>query len=247
MSSTAFVDKNNNRAESWFEKLKHLEKEMARLDRLRLAGEIAASMGHEIRNPMTTVLSFLQLLKNEPGCQPYASYFDLMIDELQAANKIITEFISLAQDKAIYLQIQDINTIVSNLYPLIAVEGLKSDKQVKLDLGDIPAISIDTNEIRQLLLNLALNGLEAMQAGGSLFIRTFLEDNKVVLAVEDQGSGIDPSVYDKLGTPFVTTKETGTGLGLAVCYSIAARHNATIGVNTGPTGTTFRIAFQRIP
>jgi signal transduction histidine kinase len=104
--------------------------------------------------------------------------------------------------------------------------------------------NIDANEIRQLLLNLTLNGLEAMQAGGNLFIRTFLEDNKVVLAVEDQGSGIDPSVYDKLGTPFVTTKETGTGLGLAICYSIAARHNATMGVDTGPKGTTFKVAFK---
>ena len=225
-------------------KRKQLEKEMVRLDRLRLAGEIAASMGHEIRNPMTTVQGFLQLLKDEPGCEPYCSYFDLMIDELKAANDIITEFISMAQHKAIYLQVQDINAIVSNLYPLIAAEGLKSDKQVKLDLGDIPPINIDANEIRQLLLNLTLNGLEAMQAGGNLFIRTFLEDNKVVLAVEDQGSGIDPSVYDKLGTPFVTTKETGTGLGLAICYSIAARHNATMGVDTGPKGTTFKVAFK---
>ncbi len=225
-------------------KRKQLEKEMVRLDRLRLAGEMAASMGHEIRNPMTTVHGFLQLLKDEPGCEPYGSYFDLMIDELKAANEIITEFISMAQDKAIYLQVQNINAIVSNLYPLIAAEGLKSDKQVKLDLGDIPPVNIDANEIRQLLLNLTLNGLEAMEARGNLFIRTFLEGNKVILAVEDQGKGIDPSIYDKLGTPFVTTKETGTGLGLAICYSIAARHNAAISVDTGSKGTTFKVAFK---
>jgi len=83
-----------------------------------------------------------------------------------------------------------------------------------------------------------------MEARGNLFIRTFLEGNKVILAVEDQGKGIDPSIYDKLGTPFVTTKETGTGLGLAICYSIAARHNAAISVDTGSKGTTFKVAFK---
>ena len=227
-------------------KRKQFEKEMARLDRLRLVGEMAASMGHELRNPMTTVQGFLQMLQDEPGCKPYVSYFELMIDELKAANAIITEFISMARDKAIYLKLQDINTIVNNLYPLIAAEALKSDKQVELELGDIPPVNIDANEIRQLLLNLTFNGLEAMQTRGKLFIRTFMDmdNNKIVLAVQDQGNGIDPSIYDKLGTPFVTTKETGTGLGLAICYSIAARHGATIDVDTGSTGTTFSVAFK---
>lgn len=237
MAGVVFVTRDISKRKQW-------EREMARLDRLRLVGEMAASMGHELRNPMTTVQGFLQLLQDEPGCKPYVSYFELMIEELQAANAIITEFISMAKDKAIYLKIQDMNTIVNSLYPLISAEALKSDKQVELDLGDIPPVNIDANEIRQLLLNLALNGLEAMDAGGRLFIRTFMANNKIVLAVQDQGKGIDPSIYDKLGTPFVTTKENGTGLGLAICYSIAARHNASISVGTGPTGTTFSVAFQ---
>ncbi|HBQ85508.1 MAG TPA: hypothetical protein DER33_08265 [Syntrophomonas sp.] len=223
---------------------KHMEKEMARLDRLRLAGEMAATIGHEIRNPMTTVHGFLQLLKSEPECSSFQSYFDLMIEELNATNSIITEFLSLAQNKAIYLKVQNLNCIVKNIYPLISAEAIKSDKQVTLELGNIPDTGIDSNEIRQLILNLALNGLDAMEPGGTLQISTFLKNNEIVLAIKDQGKGIDPAIFDKLGTPFVTTKENGTGLGLAVCYSIADRHNATIDYQTGPNGTTFMAIFK---
>lgn len=92
--------------------------------------------------------------------------------------------------------------------------------------------------------NLVRNGLEAMPPGGNLNIRTFMDGKEVVLVVEDQGTGIDPVVLEKIGTPFFTTKDNGTGLGLAVCYSIANRHNANINVVTGPTGTTFFVRFQ---
>lgn len=223
---------------------KHIEKEMARLDRLRLAGEMAATIGHEIRNPMTTVHGFLQMLRNEPECSSFQAYFDLMIEELNATNSIITEFLSLAQNKAIYLKVQNLNSIVKNIYPLIAAEAIKSDKQVTIKLGDIADTGIDSNEIRQLILNLALNGLEAMEPGGTLQISTLMNNGQIVLAVKDQGKGIDPAIFDKLGTPFVTTKENGTGLGLAVCYSIADRHNATIDYRTGSNGTTFLARFN---
>lgn len=223
---------------------KHLEKEMARLDRLRLAGQMAATIGHEIRNPMTTVHGFLQMLKSEPECSKFHSCFELMIEELNAANSIISEFLSLAKDKAIYLKDQNLNAIVKNIYPLIAAEAIKSDKQVKIKLHNIANTGLDCNEIRQLILNLALNGLEAMEPGGTLQLSTYMHKDQIVLAVKDQGNGINPAVFDKLGTPFVTTKENGTGLGLAVCYSIADRHHANIEYKTGPSGTTFMIKFK---
>ena len=94
------------------------------------------------------------------------------------------------------------------------------------------------------MLNLVRNGLEAMSPGGCLTIKTFVEDPEVVLAVEDQGTGIAPEILNKLGTPFLTTKDGGTGLGMAVCYSIAARHKAKIKVKTSFSGTTFLVRFK---
>ena len=86
---------------------------------------------------------------------------------------------------------------------------------------------------------MSFNAFVAMQSGGLLTIGTLKENDQVVLCIKDQGSGLNPEIMDRLGTPFVTTKEEGTGLGLAVCYSIAARQNAKIDVETGPGGTTF--------
>lgn len=120
-------------------------------------------------------------------------------------------------------------------------------KEVKVELGEIPDLPLNEKEIRQLILNLVRNGLEAMNQGGYLLIKTFKSGEKVFLAVQDQGEGIDGDVLKKLGTPFFTTKDTGTGLGLAVCYNIAARHNASIEVETSPTGTTFYVQFKAPP
>ncbi|MGE5701609.1 MAG: PAS domain S-box protein [Clostridia bacterium] len=223
----------------------HLEKEMARLDRLNLIGEMAAGIAHEIRNPMTTVRGFLQMSKSMPEV-PMVEYVDLMVTELDRANEIITEFLTLAKNRTTNRHPQNLNAIIDALHPLIQAEALLSDKHVFLELHHCPHILLDEKEIRQLVLNLALNGLEAMEQGGSLNIRTYPEKNEVVLEISDQGSGIKEEFMEKIGTPFFTTKAQGTGLGLAVCYSVAARHNASIQLETSEKGTTFYVRFQAI-
>jgi signal transduction histidine kinase len=82
-----------------------------------------------------------------------------------------------------------------------------------------------------------------MKQGKELIIKTYMENDNIVLAIQDQGEGISDEVLEKLGTPFFTTKDNGTGLGLGVCYAIAARHNAKIDIETGPEGTTFYVYF----
>lgn len=223
---------------------KALELEIYRLDRLNLVGEMAAGIGHEIRNPMTTVRGFLQMLGGKEECVRHKEYFNLMIEELDRANSIITEFLSLAKNKAVDLKAQNLNNIVEAIFPLIQADAIRSDKYINMELENTPDLLLDDKEIRQLILNLFRNGLESMSPGGSLTIKTFTDGKEVVLAVKDQGKGIETDTLDKLGTPFYTTKDTGTGLGLAVCYSIAARHNATIKVETNSGGTTFFVRFK---
>lgn len=111
-----------------------------------------------------------------------------------------------------------------------------------MELNNITAME---HEIHQLILNLVLNGSQAMSPGGTMKIRTFMDGDEIVLSVTDDGTGIEPEVLGKIGTPFFTTKENGTGLGVAVCYSIAARHNAKIDIETNPSGTTFFVRFRR--
>lgn len=220
-----------------------MEKEMARLDRLNLVGEMAASLGHEIRNPLTTVRGFLQLMQKAES--PHQDYFDLMISELDRANSIITEYLSLAKNKVLDLQANNLNIILTSLFPLMQADALATGNEIDLELGEIPELLLDEKEIRQLVLNLVRNGLEAMSAGGKLHIRTSCQGNEVVLSVRDEGPGIPVGIVEKLGTPFFTTKENGNGLGLAVCYSIAARHKARIRVETSPAGTTFYLNINK--
>ncbi|MEA4925318.1 MAG: PAS domain S-box protein [Syntrophomonadaceae bacterium] len=222
---------------------KKSEVELLRLDRLNLAGEMATSIGHEIRNPMTAVRGYLQLLMQNEKYSPELEYFDLMIEELDKANLIITEFLSLAKNKLIELKPANINSIINQLLPLAQAKALLRDQQIEAELGQLPDQCLDYKEVSQLILNLVQNGLESMTAGGKITIKTYVEAENIVLAVEDRGYGIKPQDIAKLGTPFFTTKDTGTGLGLAVCYRIAAHHNAKIEVETGSAGTTFYVKF----
>ena len=115
---------------------------------------------------------------------------------------------------------------------------------IELDPQDIPKFSLNKKEIHQLILNFAQNGLEAMRPGGIIKIKTWYEDKKIHLSIEDQGEGISTENLDKIGTPFFTTKDQGTGLGLAVCYRIAEKHNASITVKSDHLGTRFTVHFD---
>lgn len=222
---------------------KRMEQELQRLDRLYLVGEMAAGIAHEIRNPMTTVRGYLQLFKRRSSQEHERENLQLMVEELDRANGIITEFLALAKNKNNQLQMKDINQIIQAIYPLVHAEASLGGNEITLDLGlEIPMLLIDGKEIRQVLINLVSNALQSM-GHGQVTIRTFMENRKVVVAVEDQGHGIPDEIKHKIGTPFFTTKESGTGLGMAICYSIIQRHNAKLDFMTSPKGTIFFIRF----
>jgi len=222
---------------------KQLDHELPRLDRLNTIGEMAAGIAHEVRNPMTTIRGFLQLFSAKDDFSPYEEQLNLMIDELDRANAIITKFLSLARSRPLKLTSQNLNDEIESLGPMLQADALLANNQVKFTLGQLPNFPMNKDEIRQLILNLVRNGLQSM-SGGNLAINTYALGNEVIMAVCDQGKGIDPEVQKRLGTPFFTTKEQGTGIGLAVCYKIAAMHNAVIDFETSPAGTTFYVRFR---
>ncbi|ABO50814.1 multi-sensor signal transduction histidine kinase [Desulforamulus reducens MI-1] len=223
---------------------KQMEKEIKKLDRLNLVGQVAAGIGHEIRNPLTTVRGFLQLFQTKKeSCDIYKEQFMLMIEELDRANSIITEFLTLARNKPERVEMKNLNSIVTKILPLLQAQALKEEKYVYAVLDKVPDLLLDENEIRQIILNLIRNGLDAMSRGGNITIRTYIQEPHTILSIRDEGEGIKPEVLEKIGTPFYTTKDSGTGLGLAICYGIAERHNASVDVKTGPNGTIFLIKF----
>jgi two-component system, sporulation sensor kinase E len=224
-------------------KERQMEADLARLDRLNLIGEMAASIGHEVRNPMTAVRGFLQLLNTQEDNPENRNYYQLMMEELDRANRIISEFLTMARDKRVQLEQQSLNRIIKAIAPIIQAEALMRDKQVILEPGPDVDLLLDQSEIRQMILNLSRNGLEAMKAGGTLTIGTRTGEQGAVLYIKDQGIGFSLEAMNKAGTPFYSTKDSGSGLGLAVCYSIANRHKARIDIESSLSGSTVYVKF----
>ena len=220
-----------------------LEEDVSRLDRLNIVGQMAANFAHEVRNPLTTVRGYLQLLGRKSEFSNYKEQFGLLLEELDRTNHIITEYLSLSKNKIVEMKKCNLNHIILALHPLVQATAAASQVTVDLSLGDIPVLYIDDKEIKQLILNLTRNAIEAMASGGKLEIKTLTSSNNTILTVTDQGKGIPGHVMNNLGKPFLTTKENGTGLGMAICYRICLRHNAKLDINTGPAGTTIHVIF----
>ena len=225
-------------------KLRLIEKEVARLERFNVVGQLAAGVGHEIRNPMTTVRGFLQLFAQKPEMEPFQEQLKIVLGELDAANNIINEFLQLANNRPITFIEQQLNSVIENLLPMLRADAIMQDKQVKTKLGIIPKFPLNEKDIAHLIINLARNGLEAMSKNGVLSITTYKQRGYVFMRVENNGEGIPEALLEQIWLPFFTTKDRGVGLGLAVCEHIAMQHRASIDVVPASRGTAFVVKFN---
>ncbi|MDG0792588.1 ATP-binding protein [Cohnella ginsengisoli] len=221
-----------------------LKDELDKMERLSLVGQMAASITHEIRNPMAVIRGFVQLL-NERSPSEQRSYFRIVMEELDRANAIINDFLSLAQNRIVEKETSSLQSVLKDMLPLIWADANLRGQSVELDLcEEQDVLELNGKEIKQLILNLARNGLEAMDEKGVLRIETRDLEDRVQLYVSDTGNGIPPEKVERLFEPFYTTKEQGTGLGLALCLSIAERHEGRIEVQSKVgEGTTFIVTF----
>ncbi|HWP97093.1 MAG TPA: ATP-binding protein [Syntrophomonadaceae bacterium] len=223
---------------------RRLEEERAHRQLRSVLGQMAAGIAHEIRNPITAVYGFLELLKINRDFGRYPEYFEIMRAELDQMNSSITALLSLARGHGMEMMETNLNQIIHEIAPRINAEAALNHQELQWQLGDIPNTMLNQDEIAQMVLHLVRNGLDATPMGGRLDLRTYRRDSQVVLAVQDYGQGISENVLRRLGTPFLTTKETGLGLGLVICQSIAEKHQAAITVETGEGGTTFTVCFN---
>lgn len=221
-----------------------LRNEVGRMERLSLVGQMAASITHEIRNPMAVIRGFVQLMR-EKSPSDQQQYFRIVMDELDRANNIISDFLSLAQNRVLTMEPGSLNEIILTIFPLLEADANMRGQAVQLELDDVPDMIMNEKEMKQLLLNLARNGMEAMTDKGMLHIATKLEDGYISLTVRDEGTGIPQHKIKRLFEPFFTTKQRGTGLGLPLCLSIAERHSGRIDVISKlGEGTSFIVTFD---
>ncbi|MEC0093293.1 two-component system sensor histidine kinase NtrB [Paenibacillus macquariensis] len=221
-----------------------LRNELGNMERLSLVGQMAASITHEIRNPMAVVRGFLQLM-HEKSPSTLDHYYRIVMEELDRANGIINDFLSLAQNRVTEKADCHLHKIIYDLSPLLWADANLRGQSIELELDEnVPELSLNSKEIKQLILNLARNGMESMHVKGQLTIRTTVDDNYVELIVSDTGAGIPQSKLDELFVPFFTTKDQGTGLGLVLCLSIVEHHKGKITVHSEEgIGTSFVVRF----
>lgn len=211
---------------------------------LDVIGQIAVGLAHGIRNPLTVIKGYVQFCQSKSSCCTRDS-FELIMQEVECIEGLISSFISLARNKTIEKKPQDLNQIIIKLFPAIQADAARYGIIAELLLTDsLPALDASGDELRQLILHLARNGVEAMSDCGRLTIGTGSEPGKVFLYVQDEGSGISQEHIDKIFDPFYTTKDGNSGLGLAIGLSIVERHQGRIQIasNMG-VGTVVRVVF----
>lgn len=229
-----------------YEAKQRLEQDLARLDRLHTVGEMAAAMAHEIRNPMTVVMGYTQMMAQQAQGEERES-FHIIIEELRNVNQILEDFLSISREREMAREFHQLNDVLQSVYPLIYAECVATGINLEMRLSEgLPPLRMDSREVRQLVLNLIRNAVEAMGDNGTITISTSSgeEDRCVCLSIRDNGPGIPQEILPKIFDPFYTTKERGTGLGLSICKSIVDRHEGTISVESAEgRGTSFVICF----
>ncbi|WP_198509055.1 PAS domain-containing sensor histidine kinase [Bacillus sp. FJAT-44742] len=217
---------------------KKTEDLLRRSEKLSVLGQLAAAVAHEVRNPLTTVKGFTQFLQDK------SEYTGLMLSELDRIEVIINEFLTLAKPQAVTFKEEDIGEVIKNVLSLINTQAALNDIEIKtyLEAKKLP-IYCDSNQIKQVLLNILKNALEAMPCGGILVVKTREISSYCQIEVIDEGVGIAPERIKKLGEPFYSNKEKGTGLGLMVCYKIIEEHQGTITIESEEgVGTTVKMS-----
>lgn len=241
-----------HRLEESYDKLKsqadqilEIEEQLRRADRLSALGQLSAGMAHEIRNPLGSIRGTAEILQEgiDPADRRY-EFTCILIKEVDRLNKVVQNFLDFARPSGGDRELVDINRLLAEVLTLTGQPALKNGVTTRLDAGVVPEMEGDGEQLKQAFLNLVLNALQAMPAGGSLTISTALTAGTLEVRFTDTGGGIPRENLDRIFNPFFTTRGEGTGLGLAITHRIIQGHGGRIAVESRlGAGTTFILTF----
>lgn len=225
---------------------KKLEEQVRRADRLAITGELAAGIAHEVRNPLTAIIGYLQLLAIEfAKDDPRHEFTQIISKEIDRLNHLIDQLLYFSRPLPPHFTVIDLHQVIEETLLLINNPAILKQVTIKTEFApDLPPVKIDTVQFKQVLINIILNAVQSMNDAGTLTLRTSYDagSSYICLQIEDTGCGIAPEHIPRLFDPFFTTKPKGTGLGLAVADKILEVHNGFIEVESEiSTGTCFSL------
>jgi len=227
-----------------YNKLQTTVEELNRADRLAALGVMAAGLAHEIRNPLGSIKGAVEILESEFNKEnPKHEFIYIIKDEIERLNRLVYEFTHFAKPQEPEFRDADINEIVNSIIRLTAKNAEQQQVCVIPELGeDLPDVSVDSEQIKQILLNIVINGFQSMPHGGKLFIKTYERNACIEVSIMDEGVGIESEKLSRVFDPFFTTKENGTGLGLSISYQLIKKHGGDIVVSPNSDhGLTFTV------
>lgn len=223
---------------------KNTEQHLFNSDKLSLLGQLAAGVAHEIRNPLTSLRGFIQIMQS--GIEEKKEYYQIMLEELNRIEFIVEEFLRLAKPQKTEFKAGQLSSIINHVIRLLESQTNLRNVQIINEIDEhLPTIYCDENQLKQVFLNLIKNAIEAIPIKGTGTIQLRSERihaYQIKITITDNGVGIPQELLDKIGNPFFTTKENGTGLGIMVCNRIIQNHSGSMAFQSKQgTGTTVSI------
>jgi len=229
--------------------IRELEQKVIVSEKFAALGRLSAGVAHEIRNPLNSIRGFIQYFQKKlPLDEEDYRYTDLMLNEVDRLNRVISKLLAYSKPREPRLSIRSVDEIIDHCIRVVEREAAEAgvDLEKKLDGDSIALVLMDTDQMTQVFLNILLNAIEATPRGGKVFVGYKTDEHgRVMIQIEDTGEGIPRENLDKLFDPFFTTKKKGTGLGLAIVKSIIEGHDGEIEVESDSgKGTCFTVTLK---
>jgi signal transduction histidine kinase len=218
-----------------------------------LLEEMAPVLAHEIRNPLGSIKGAAQYLRSELSAGDHQKLLDVIIEEVDRLNSVVSQFLNYAKPYTLKLKTQDVNQVIEKAISVIEASPRSDNVVIEKELRpDLPLVHIDAEQLVQVILNIAFNAIEAMQEGGTIIFRTSKissgDGEAIGISIRDTGKGIKKEEMKNIFKPFFTTKERGVGLGLAISQKIIKNHGGHIKVKSiPPQGSIFYIRLSVTP
>lgn len=239
------LTQSRKKLESSYADLRASKDEVVRSEKLAFTGRIAASIAHEIRNPLTNVImSVQQLAKAFKTSDPRVKHFEIVLRNAERINYLITELLNCARPPKLDMHAHDIHKLLENVLDSAKAKIVSQKIKVVKSFASRPAIiSLDKEQMERAFLNLVINAIEAMPKAGHLTIMTEHNENVLAVKIQDTGKGIPDGDIIRIFDPFFSSKQGGVGLGLTICYGVIVSHRGTIDVESRlKAGTTFTVS-----